>query len=236
MEEGNGKDIPEILYKYRTLTINTYDQILHEYFWASTFDKFNDVFEFYSWNEFVREIWKKHGEMKIFLSPQHVLDSIKMKILISSFTTKNNNVAMWTYYADNGKGVCLGYDISSYRDNISKVNYIKDDKLEDMKKKVRESDKINEFIVSSDDFFDFVKIFGLMKKYDWASEQEYRYFKRVSKITPEEQKNKAHIKSIYIGYNSDPRVKELLKQLTKDKDIKICQANTANGKIDFLPA
>lgn len=82
---------------------------------------------------------------------------------IFSTTTKNDNLLMWSHYADSHRGFCVGFDCKKLFWNIdgmaSRVSYI------------------NNFpkrsLFAKDTFFDFVVLTSKSK--DWEYESEFRY-------------------------------------------------------------
>jgi hypothetical protein len=89
-------------------------------------------------------------------------ENINEKIGICSLTSKNNNILMWSHYADGHKGLCIGFDWQMLRKSTSailgNVNY-----QDDLPK--------YKIFGSNSDFFQTLL---LTKSTEWQYEQEYR--------------------------------------------------------------
>jgi Protein of unknown function (DUF2971) len=99
--------LPQLLLIYRKLSGQRLQQeiaSLHDkYLWCSVYRRLNDPME-----GFYRPSgrFRKHPEF------DRVVDNIfdaKQKIGICSFSDTCDNELMWTHYADNYRGICIGY-------------------------------------------------------------------------------------------------------------------------------
>lgn len=113
---------------------------------------------------------------------------------VSCFSLINNNVLMWSHYADKHKGICLEFDsdLTSY----GFTNLLEDD-ITVGPVGYTEYERIN--YLSSDRRFAVCKLF-LCKFNTWSYEKEYRLITLNRK--PELQKFKnSYLKSVYFGLN-----------------------------------
>lgn len=132
---GENKEIPEYLYMYSSIC--SAKKILESsQLWMSSFDKFNDPFEFsfalnndYTEEEFTK--WfcnatktnNRRIARNLFLDKEKVDNTIKEGIQetlkdygIKCFTTNHDNLLMWAHYANNHEGVCFKFDIQKDAD------------------------------------------------------------------------------------------------------------------------
>lgn len=76
----------------------------------------NDPFEFLSPNLSDKVIRRKTNELRAQFSE---------RIGIICFSRQWNHPMMWGHYADNHRGVCLGFDVTAPKRNIKAVNYVR---------------------------------------------------------------------------------------------------------------
>lgn len=152
--------VPRYLYKYRTIEqFNEYYLGKSEAYFAE-FSSLNDPYEAYAnyATEYSDDDWKAIF-YKLNTPPYHwdfLLDTIRsnpdrmheiIRQCINTATaetgvlclsSQNDNLLLWTHYADNGKGVCVEFDIDmdpcffllpkkvEYSDDVVSLNYMKE--------------------------------------------------------------------------------------------------------------
>jgi len=82
------------------------------------------------------------------------------KTLISCFSSRYDSILMWSHYAENHRGICIGYDVNKYIDLIYPVSY-----QEDYSNNC--SKNVNDVGYSAD-------CAKLIKSKEWSYEQEWR--------------------------------------------------------------
>ena len=92
-------------------------------------------------------------------------------LLITSFTSKEDNATMWRLYGDQGKGICMVFSVPANR--ITKVLYVneKDEKVQKLK-------EARTALVSKGikvEFTDMADMKYYIKHSDFSIEGEYRY-------------------------------------------------------------
>lgn len=95
---------PEVLYRYRSLGnswANTLSEILGQMYFARA-EILNDPFDGLTYAPKYNRILN-HPK---FIEPLHLIEIWS----VVCFSTKWDNPTMWSHYADNYKGICLGYD------------------------------------------------------------------------------------------------------------------------------
>jgi hypothetical protein len=126
------------------------------------------------------------------------------RVGVLSLTPFNNNVDMWNYYADSGKGFCIGFDTRSiFRLGVSggEVNYPKEGLP----------------MINGTDSFDFEtwkRVFN--KETKWGFEQEYRFTKfRIDGLLDRQLRTpKNSIKQVIFGCEAS--------KSTKREIVKVC--------------
>lgn len=209
--------IPNTIYQYRSINKYLIDSLkTNTLFFSNPFD-FNDPFEcrpaqfvakandvkiykkFLLNSEFQQNIdFAKNLKPDLhtagwLLQANH---NMSKKIGVSCFTTKCDDVLMWSHYADSHKGICLIIDTLSdpeFIGNIRKVKYVK----------IRE--KFN-YLRTPDMIYDFFS-----KKYiKWKYEDEVRIFKLEK--GPHSFK-KELIKGVIFGCNTSVRQKNKIRKI-----------------------
>lgn len=172
---------------------------------------FNDPFEFEMLSVDMDKLEKENYDSKEI---DKFLNAFKNKILVSCFTTINNNMPMWAHYANNHKGYCVEYEIND-TEKIYPVFYeqFRNKNSEELTNMVKElydyySDLKNHKI-------EFYKIFSYFylslccKNKFWEYENEYRMLYRTDESgvykgkTIKIEDEYMDVKSIYIGYKCE---------------------------------
>ena len=105
---------PAELYRYRSL--KKFDQELEaiekRFLYCATYDKLNDPME---------GLFKSTRRLRISEDYKSIRDSIignKTNTGICSFSEVHNHGPMWAHYADNFKGICIAYRLSTLLDSL----------------------------------------------------------------------------------------------------------------------
>lgn len=181
----NEQKIPPILYKYRSAK-ETFDIIRNSHIKFSTISEFSDPFEgainvdlscnstdflnfverekiptFISNNQ---NIVKEQVERAVLLNFQ----KLKTSTGIFSTTPINNNILMWSYYADEHKGFCLGFDIRKQPELFAPLRFMN---------YTNSIPSYNPYINSKLElpYWDAIS----NKSLDWSYEREYRTVKHL---------------------------------------------------------
>ena len=122
---------PPILFRYRSPSDRTIDEISKQQIYAATSQELNDPFECCApifWNaELMKELFVQHAPA-FGISPEKVAEEFNssrewgMKGLLEKweatrtqtrivcFAAKPNSIRMWSYYSQAHEGICVGYD------------------------------------------------------------------------------------------------------------------------------
>lgn len=125
----------------------------------------------------------------------------QIKFKISCFSENQKSILMWSHYANQHQGFCIGYDISKIeeeiRENIYPVFY---------------HDRFFQLIKTSN--LNDRKFNSLIKYKDWKYEQEWRliYNKKFVSIKPSK---------IYLGVRFNDEYIDLFKDIANEKNCKL---------------
>jgi len=107
--------LPSVLYKYMTLQqfLDYFDDYLAGRLWFADKATLNDPMGYAPLpDRLVRQNWERQGDdLQQLKEKKGPLQEQLNKFKILSLSKSADNMAMWTYYADEYKGVCIGYEI-----------------------------------------------------------------------------------------------------------------------------
>lgn len=229
-----GKEKPEYLYKYCTINRHTLNMILFNEAYFSLPKDFNDPFDcniipelIYTPEEQKKFIAKFKEErngteekcLNLFKKTKETFEqefrgtyeNIRKKLRIFCLSAVNNNVMMYSHYADKHRGICLEFSV------------IKDPFFEVMDY-VRYENKIPIFHPFSEDMNLILKelpiIEVLTKSCSWCYEEEWRIMKPGP--NPDIHKFPSNIlTSIIFGYRTQPTERLLIEKIIKDRAITV---------------
>ncbi len=113
-------DYPVSVYKYRPFSINSLSALQKHSLWFSSHEDFNDPYEgllrppYEEWNKQIRIIGETINEEDIkelgieYLS---TFNPLMKGQRICCFSRKNDDILLWTHYADEHRGFCLEFDV-----------------------------------------------------------------------------------------------------------------------------
>lgn len=198
-----------ILYKYKALNTYTIDSIAQKYFFFPTARQLNDPFE--CWTEIdlectdkqFKEHLKKQGEIlnaeiccslerykSLMKSEEYQLRRLEdlNSFRVFSLAESCTNDAMWAYYSENYKGLCLGYRAFPIEDGNPKAIYIHNPNITTypeihadnnsfflifQKIKYQDDGKVKLKLISKENAKIIANNFYI-KKECWSAEKEYR--------------------------------------------------------------
>jgi len=166
-----------------------------------------------------------------------ILDEVKNRCGIVSFSQSNNNILLWSHYANNHTGFAIGFDrnrliqevrirysIDGYQ--IGKVNYYS----EYLNISLNALDDINLLEIGSN----LAELAIFSKSINWQYEEEIRLMFRLGnsklKISP------SCIKEIIFGCKMEQAVKNEIKSICKEKAINanFFQAELSTNKYELI--
>ncbi|MGV3588106.1 MAG: DUF2971 domain-containing protein [Adhaeribacter sp.] len=166
---------------------------------------------------------EKRAYLKKFVNhPTHFVDQqmgilleMKMKLGVCCFSEVYDNILMWSHYAKNHTGVCIGFDLPVIQQDLYGLY------------PVMYKDKITR-ITRTMDYNDAMLMWVLSKASDWSYEREIRAvsmeYNGLVEIPP------STIKEIYFGCKIEPKRKIEITNLLRDnlKDVRKYQMKIDN--------
>ena len=155
----------EKVWVYKYTSLETYRNILnHRTFRMNSIIAMNDENESL-WADLVTCKDKTPNEV-------YYKSVVKNKnLLITSFTSKEDNATMWRLYGDQGKGICMAFSVPANR--ITKVLYVNEKDENVRKLKEARTALVNKGIKV--EFSDISEMKYFIKHSDFSVEGEYRY-------------------------------------------------------------
>lgn len=148
---------------------------------------------------------------------------------VSCFSLIENNILMWSHYADKHKGICLEFDSDLTSHGFT--NLAEED-ISEGEVGYTEYEKTN--YLSSNRIFAVSKIF-LCKSNIWSYEKEFRLITLNKKPELQEFK-KSFLKSVYFGLNMMPsEIKKFISLCSEYnyETLKFFKAEKINSSIEF---
>ena len=125
---------------------------------------------------------------------------------VTCFTERNDNLLMWSRYADNDKGFCLGFNARDLEASIDTMFF-----------PVKYTSALPECnfptLLREEYDVQYAKFLAHKSPY-WSNEKEWRFFKQSAGAAPYDKKA---LKSVYLGAAADKRTKELVYAIVRRK-------------------
>lgn len=230
---------PRFLYKYMPINDNTKSSLIERYLWFAKFEDFNDPYE--------GKVRKDHSytpyDLEAFIKKRQLnLTKYDIQQLISDadsyidegmektyngartccFSLINDNMLMWSHYADKHKGLCLELDVLADTTNVFRLlmpiqytnirescNYVRDD-------------------------FSYIRCFALTKSLDWSYEKEYRSL-AIGLADQRFPFDIKMLKRVVFGCKTNEKDIEMVKSwLPKSMNYSKCKLNEYEFKLDII--
>ena len=207
------KQLPQYIYKYVSINKYLYESLIRGELWFSSPHAFNDPFDSclpinYSIESYKRTIgheldaeYYKKEQQKIVrpMVFNNELEELRNKMGVCCFSSVNDNLIMWSHYADHHKGLVLKFDVAILEKYFTII------------KKVRYTDKID--TVDYDESPEkIIKKLLSQKSTHWKTEKEIR-------IIVQEKGNyrfpQEALKEIRFGIRCDHHLQTNIMQLVK---------------------
>lgn len=170
-----------------------------------------------NWDKYKLEVLIFNGIFEVIKEKiEDKTNKLKKLFRVSSFTIQNDNILMWSHYANNHKGFCIEYAINKNEPNellfnLSPVIYS------------NERTKMNEFFFNSKTIFEWYKN-GLLKKSNlWSYEKEWRLILLKNDCLVDGTFLFYPIKAIYLGCKISNEERKKIKELIVGKKIELYQ-------------
>jgi hypothetical protein len=264
-----------IVYKYRPIDKYTLELLINNEFHFSFPENFNDPFDCYvNWdytaspekykewvdskNTFPYEFKAKMYELidkgifSEYLKEYSLVQEKKREILVLSFSKINDNILLWSHYADCHKGVSFGFlsekienfDSLEFEQKMNFQNIFKDNENLAALHKIIYEYNDTRFRYFEDDFFVHTKILG-NKSPDWKYEEEYRvyamskYFKYNGAVIKNIKFPTKILKEIIFGIKASKEDKKTIRSIVKNKGYDVnffqCERKTDEYGLNIVP-
>jgi hypothetical protein len=216
----------------------TIDGLRNAYLWFPTFDRLNDPAEmasakvvslpntyslglsFLLGDEKYGEEYKRVSENRANYFSKGILD--KEKSGVCCFSESYSHQAMWAYYADNFRGICLEFDTNillsandfCWGNKFSQIRY-------STERKIYAKDSLSIDLRQED-------IAILTKSPDWEHEKEWRIFKKDSSGKTYYKKN-----AIILGARISKQDEDYIKSLAKEMSVSIMKSSFHDHVLRF---
>jgi hypothetical protein len=256
------------IYKYRSLfkngniNENTMRMIYNGEMFFSNADNFNDPFECSVdiscaatkeevikhlqknmntaiENEYLLKIWENDKEKFKEMYNKNMVKLVRRQFIIFCLARHYDNILMWSHYADEHRGICIGYqttnfshsktiecDIKYLNEKMHPYPYLPLSKVKYSEKKPKEFNVIKE---NADELVAFI----YTKAKSWEYENEYRIILNRDAIRKNPiYINQKEIKEIIFGLRVDTKIQDNMMNeiLRKRNDIKFYRMNIIGGE------
>jgi hypothetical protein len=217
MKSKNKNGKPKFLFKYREFNKTSIELLINQELWFPSPETLNDPFDCQTECHRIIESCAKEIEKKI--SERHIVQIKKLvdekltTIGVASFSKTKKNQLMWSHYADEHKGFCIGFhhDLSMLNNDVLgsfEVKYKSKHPFEEFIKR-------NEQLIESDDYLEKISHrlleSSLTTKYtNWQYEKEWRIIKNQKGAV---KFNLKMVNSITFGLKMPDRDKRTLRNL-----------------------
>ena len=205
--------------------------------WMSSYEYFDDKNEFNSIQIFKNDIIERGYSEKEFNKINELYEKNKKSLFISCFTISSADDFMWENYANNYQGFAIEYKVKdklylypvNYCDEVINGSSLYIDLYENLKRDI-EAEKYFKSNVISDSAMNIISIIYTLycrKQVVFSSEKEVRIIYATSKPHNEKGRKIAYKDiglepaAIIIGCHMSKEYKNLIRQLAKEKKLKI---------------
>lgn len=223
-----GGQLPPKIYKYRSLSESSKKYTLDIFrkceLYFSAPKNFNDPFDckiksvIYSPDKFAKQIARRHNlpysekdvinaissETSLQKEMDMAIEIVMNRYGICCFSKKNDEILMWSHYADCHAGICLEFDVE--KDLNFFIYPINVEYLADYPK-----------VDVSEDICKYVKTMLKAKYNKWSYENEVRVYKKKEKAF---KFNPKALVAVYFGcQTTDEQIREVYKTVRENKEL-----------------
>ncbi|HET8828318.1 MAG TPA: DUF2971 domain-containing protein, partial [Pelobium sp.] len=132
------KSLPQFIFKYTSINKYLFELLIRGELWFSSPFEFNDPYDSHLPVDFVLESYKRSEGFEMteevyktnqgnFVKPlvfSNKLEELRKLVGVCCFSTVEDNLIMWSHYADNHKGLLLKFDTSELQKVFSKITHV----------------------------------------------------------------------------------------------------------------
>lgn len=208
---------PLRLFRYRSLSNidRELSTIRHCYLHCGSYYDLNDPMEgLFSSSRTLKE-------SDSYRALQSEIRHTKREIGVCSFSEVHNHAAMWAYYADQFRGICISYSLSRLLKNLDKgVDFVRMAYVDEMPTIRRSKDgaeKLAKSILSC-------------KHYQWLHEREWRMLAPLGNV---HYHDVGCVTRIYLGSKVEPENRRRVMELAETSGIAVSEMNVDEYCIGF---
>jgi hypothetical protein len=241
--------IPTTVYKYLRVDRNTLSLLIfHELYFSNPVKDFNDPFDFRIRADFTQlfeEVAKDEqrdpkkprqlglgGDLSSMESSEFVGLNSSMnklffdKIGVCCFSSKNDDILMFSHYADQHRGICLGFSSSILEQNFSRPE--KSNKFQ----KVEYVSEFPDLKLGSSNMHEITRLYS-MKSKQWEYEEEYRLLVHDGRGSREFPKNA--LREVVFGCATPASDKRLIRRVIdlQKTSVLFLQARKARNRFEL---
>ena len=230
---------PRYLYRYMPINENTLSSLREKYLWFAKFTDFNDPYEgkvrkdhnytTYELDSFIKSRLNILTQFEIQQLCQDADTYIDQRmreayygIRVCCFSKVQDNMLMWSHYADKHTGICLEFDLLEDSTNVFRSLFpVKYTNIRESCNYIRDADS-------------YIKCFALTKSIDWSYEQEFR---AIHHLLADQRFpfNAGMLKKVIFGCKANETrvqtIKDILQETVKYSQ---CRLNDDEYKVDII--
>lgn len=165
-----------------------------------------------------------------FRSP---LEAVRQSIRMCSFSTENDNILMWSHYANNHQGFCIEYEVKSLPQIAQRLLF-----PVVYSKKLFDATKF--FISAKNEIAEFNNLYGVLqaiyKAEEWSYEHEWRLVFNHGIMTADQNFELTKPTCVYLGARASGEDKARLVDVCQTRGIPLVQMEQAHGEFRITPA
>lgn len=169
------KLLPQFVYKYTSINKYLFESLIRGELWFSSPSDFNDPFDSSLPIDFAIESYKRtegwqtnrdmivKEQIRIVqpLNFSNRLEELRKKVGVCCFSSVNDNLIMWSHYANHHKGLLLKFDVAELAKHFNRIE------------RVTYTDKID-FVDYDSPAEDLITKLLIRKSTHWKTEKEVR--------------------------------------------------------------
>lgn len=170
--------------------------------------------------------------MNSFIRPglDQIINTVRAGMKICSFSATKDPIVMWSHYADNHRGFCMEYDISSINDFSRRMLFpviYQNDMFDTTKYLVEAICNKGTF----NNLFGSLQI--LYKSPEWSYEKEWRLAYIAGVIAKEQNVPFARPNRVYMGARMSDENRQKIIQICKSKGVKLFQMSLVPNRFEL---
>lgn len=158
------------------------------------------------------------------------VDKISESFGLSCFSAKENNILMWSHYADSHRGIVIGFNLNEYSPDLHEVKYLNDRIKIPLSSTCNDDEEKRKIMISV----------MTSKSKDWEYEKEWRLISKLPALNNNLYLipfNSTIILSVFLGLNISEEdrkdITDLLKMIPEVRNISFFQMTPSHDKFEL---